>query len=269
MKMVSAAKLRRAQEAMEGARPYARALRRTLSSVARRTEPGLHPLLATRDQRHVDLLVLTSDRGLCGSFNANIIKAVERWRGEATAEPELTLLGRKVIDYYRRRPEVEVRDKIEGFSRDVKFTLAARLGRELEERYVAGATDGVYIAYNEFRSVVSQRVVVAPLLPLSEIEILREPGEAEAEEQQVEYLYEPEPRDLLAGLLTRFVAFEIYHAMLESVAAEHAARMSAMDSASRNAQEMIEKLTLQMNRIRQAAITTEIIEVVSGAEALS
>ena len=271
MKMVSAAKLRRAQEAMMGARPYAAALKRTLVGVAKRSDPSLSPLLAQREQKVVDLIVVTADRGLCGSFNANIIKRAEAWReAQQGREVHLTLLGRKAADYYRRRPHIRVRETITGYAREVSVQMASALAEKFEQRFIAGETDGVYLAFNEFKSVIAQRIVIEPLLPFDELEKAldeqqREEGESAA---HVDYIYEPEPQVLLARVISRFLAFEVYHALLESTAAEHAARMTAMDSASRNASELIDKLTLEMNRLRQASITTEIIEVVSGAQAL-
>lgn len=265
MKMVSAAKLRRAQDAMIGARPYHAALRRTLAGVALRADRSLNPLLADREQRVIDIVVVTADRGLCGSFNANIIKRVEAWRREeAQGEINLTLVGRKAVDFYKRRP-IPIREQIVNYARSVDFRMAAELAEHLEKRFVNGETDAVYLAYNEFKSVVTQKIVIEPLLPFSRIES----EIASAEPQHgVDYIYEPDPQQLLGQVISRFVAFSVYHALLESAAAEHAARMTAMDSASRNAKEMIDRLTLEMNRARQAAITTEIIEVVSGAAAL-
>lgn len=268
MKMVSAAKLRRAQDAMLGARPYAAALRRTLAGVAQRADRSLNPLLADREPERLDLVVLTSDRGLCGAFNANIIKAAESWRLQQRGEIEITAIGRKAVEHYKRRPHIHLRDKIENYSKTFDFKLAADLAKTLEERFLSGASDGVFVAFNEFKSVVSQRVLVQPLLPFSRLDEEARKSEDEEPSGSVDYLYEPAPEGLLEAVISRFVAFEVYHALLESTAAEHAARMTAMDNASRNANEMIQKLTLQMNRIRQAAITTEIIEVVSGAEAL-
>lgn len=268
MKMVSAAKLRRAQEAMLAARPYSAALRRVLGSIALRAQPELHPLLASRPEKAIDLIVISGDRGLAGAFNANILRAAEQWRRERTAagtEVHLTLIGRKAGDFYRRRPQVPVREVLQDVFRGFDFARAQGYARVFEQRFTSGETDGVYLAYNEFRSVVSQHVVVEPLLPLAGVA-----GQQEGvpRREGVDYIYEPEPALMMGRLLSRFVAFGLYHALLESVAAEHGARMSAMDNATRNAGEMIARLTLQMNRMRQAAITKEIIEVVSGAESL-
>ena len=268
MKMVSAAKLRRAQEKMMAARPYAAALRRALAEVARRADPSLHPLLAQRPERTIDLLVVTSDKGLCGAFNVNILKAAEAFRREKVAadvDVHLTLIGRKGIEYFKVRPDVPIRARYPEISREIGHGLARKFAAEEEARFVGGETDAVYVAFNEFKSAISQRVVVQPLFPLANLAI-EDAGEFHRE--GVDFLYEPEPRELLDGLLSRFASFQLYHALLESSAAEHAARMAAMDNATRNAEEMIDKLTLVMNRLRQASITTEIIEVVSGAQAL-
>ncbi len=268
MKMVSAAKLRRAQEKMMAARPYAAALRRALAEVARRADPSLHPLLARRPERTIDLLVVTSDKGLCGAFNVNILKAAEAFRREKVAagvDVQLTLIGRKGIEYFKVRPDVPIRARYPEISREIGHGLARRFAAEEEARFIGGETDAVYVAFNEFKSAISQRVVVQPLFPLANLAV-EDAGEFRRE--GVDFLYEPEPQELLDGLLSRFASFQLYHALLESSAAEHAARMAAMDNATRNAEEMIDKLTLVMNRIRQASITTEIIEVVSGAQAL-
>lgn len=268
MKMVSAAKLRRAQEAMQAARPYAEALRRVLADVALRAQPERNPLLQSRPIRTVDLFVLTGDRGLAGAFNANILRAAEAWRKAKAAEGvdvRLTLIGRKAVDFYKRRKDVTVGKTLQDVGKMIGFELANEMAEEVESRFVTGEVDAVYTVYNQFKSVVSQKVVVEPLLPLSEVGG-GEPAGFRGDND--DFIYEPAAAELLAPLLSRFVSFGLYHSLVESAAAEHAARMAAMDNATRNAGELIAKLTLQMNRIRQAAITTEIIEVVSGAEAL-
>lgn len=269
MKMVAAAKLRRAQDALLAARPYADAMRRVLAQVARRASPEHNPLLAVRPERRVDLFVLTGDKGLCGSFNSNILRAADHWREARVAagtEVQLTLLGRKATEHYRRRPQVAVHQTFQDMFRNLNFIQAQRLATEVELRFVAGESDGVFLAYNQFRSAISHKVVVEPLLPLAELT-----GESPERFQPegVDFIYEPAPEELLARLLSRYLAFELFHAMLESAAAEHAARMSSMENATRNALEMIDRLTLVMNRLRQAAITKEIIEVVSAGEALA
>jgi len=264
MKMVSAAKLRRAQESMMGARPYAHSLRRVLAEAAQRVRSEAHPLLVTREQKKVELIVIAGDKGLCGSFNVNVLRlamqAIGRHR-DAGREVRLVLVGRKTVDHFRRRPEHSAIERHSDVFRTFEYPVAASIGRGIQERYLAGESDAAYLVYNEFKSAISQTLVEQPLLPLGLL--------AEEEEQaKIEYIYEPSAAQLLQKLLPRFVAFQVYQAMLESIAAEHAARMAAMDAATRNAEDMIDRLTLIMNRARQAAITTEIIEVVSGAEAL-
>lgn len=268
MKMVSAAKLRRSQEAMQAARPYSQALRRVLADVARRSKSELNPLLQSRPLKKVDLFVLTGDRGLCGAFNTNILKAADRWlkeHAEKGVDVRLTLIGRKAGDHYRRRAAFPILKALTDVFRDIRYTQARELAEEVENRFVSGETDGVFLAFNEFRSVIAQKPVIYPLLPLTE---LAEETGSEQGTAAIDFIYEPEAEQLLGRLLSRFVAFQLFHAFLESAAAEHAARMSSMENATRNAHEMIGRLTLQMNRIRQASITKEIIEVVSGAEAL-
>lgn len=269
MKMVAAAKLRRAQEAMLASRPFSAGLRNVLAEVAKRAHPESHLLLTQRPLQRVDLIVLTGDKGLCGAFNTNILKAAELWRHEkelAGVAVEVTAVGRKAGDFYRRRPHIKLRETLSDVFRRVEFATARELATRMEARFVAGQTDAVYIAFNEFRSVISQKVTVRPLLPLGEM--LDGNGSKVVAGSETDYIYEPSAEEILNGLLPRFVAFQIFHSMLESVAAEHGARMSAMDSATRNANDMIATLTLNMNRVRQAAITKEIIEVVSGAAAL-
>ncbi len=266
MKMVSAAKLRRAQEQMMSSRPYAAALERVIGDVARRVSPELHPLLSGRELNTVDLVLIAGDKGLCGAFNANVIKAAEVARREHDAagrRVEMTLIGKKAGEYYRRRPEILVREFFADAFREIDYTFAADLAGTLTDRFLAGETDGVFLVYNRFRTTISQIVTVTPIIPLQSLA-----GQANEEKDAVEYLYEPAAAELMRGLVPRFVSFQLYQAMLESVAAEHGARMAAMDNATRSAEDMISSLTLKMNRARQAAITTELIEVVSGAEAL-
>jgi F-type H+-transporting ATPase subunit gamma len=267
MKMVSAAKLRRAQEAMTAARPYAQGLRHVLAEVGKRAHEELHPLLASRQLKTIDLVVVGGDKGLCGAFNTNVLKAAERWRKEQIAAERkviVTAIGRKPADFYRRRPEIEVRESHSDFFRTMNYVIVRDIVDRLVARFIGGETDGVYLCFNEFRSVASQKTVVRPLLPLSASDDVRE-----REATATEYIYEPNPESLLDVLLPRHVTFQVWQALLESTAAEHGARMAAMDNATRNANEVIAKLTLKMNRVRQASITTEIIEVVSGANALA
>jgi F-type H+-transporting ATPase subunit gamma len=261
MKMVAAARLRRAQEAILAARPYAHRMRDVLARLAARTDASRHPLLAERGDDRVELLVVTSDRGLCGSFNANIIRRAEQYleeRGDGSIT--LHIVGRRARDYFRRRPH-KIHKAYSDVFRDFSFTKARAAGQDMIERFVRKELDAVYMVYNEFKSAIQQNVVVERLLPLQRIEA------AEAG-STLEYLFEPEPAKLLDSLLQRHVNVQVWAALLESNAAENGARMSAMEAATKNAGELIDSLTLQMNRIRQAAITKEIIEVVSGADAL-
>jgi F-type H+-transporting ATPase subunit gamma len=261
MKMVAAARLRRAQESILAARPYAHRMRDVLARLAARTDASRHPLLAERGDEHVELLIVTSDRGLCGSFNANIIRRAAQFLDER-AEQSITLhtVGRKAHEFFRRR-EHRIKKAYSDVFRDFSFTRAREIGQDLIDRFMRRELDAVYMAYNEFKSAIQQRVVVEKLLPLKRIQAAGGAG-------GLEYLYEPEPARLLDSLLKRHVNVQVWAALLESNAAENGARMSAMDTATKNAGELIDRLTLQMNRIRQAAITKEIIEVVSGADAL-
>jgi F-type H+-transporting ATPase subunit gamma len=263
MKMVSAAKLRRSQERIFAARPYARQLDAVLQSLASRANPELHPLLEVRPEERIELIVLTSDRGLCGSFNTNILKTAVAFLREREGKTlVLQAVGRKGRDFFRRRPWT-IRREYADVLRNVEFALAAEISQEAAARYAAGEMDAVYFVYNEFKSAVAQRPVVERLLPISRSEV--EEGPRTASE---DYIYEPDPQSLFLRLLPHHVDMQIYRGLLESQAAEHAARMSAMSAATTNAGELIDQLTLKMNRMRQATITTEIIEVVSGAEAL-
>jgi len=262
MKMVSAAKLRRAQERIIKARPYAHSILRLLRSLATRANPELNPLLQVHGGRNVQLFVLTGDRGLCGSFNANIIRQGETCaKGLEGRDVSICAVGKRGRDYFTRHGFDVHKSWVDVF-RDVQFTLAADMAREIMERYVKQELDEVFLIYNEFKSALQARPVVQRLLPIEPLEV-DEGGSTE------DYIYEPDAQHLFGVLLPHYVEQVVFQALLESVAAEHAARMTAMDSATKNAGEMIESLTLTMNRVRQASITTEIIEVVSGAEALT
>jgi F-type H+-transporting ATPase subunit gamma len=357
MKMVSAAKLRRAQERAVAARPYATMMASVIRSLMRRIdvydpETGelRHPLLMPREERNVLLVVVSGDKGFAGAFNSNITKAALRFittqNGEYSRNVDVETIGRKARDLFRRRypaakiteeqaadqgefqgdvhqtdvheneeadrPQtrrrvertapVEVTGDHPGMLEKLRFDAVAEIGQEIVDRYISGEIDAAYVVFNEFRSVITQRVVVEKLLPLSEpgkhdiaqaenlsVEERERAGEAalsagvslaepdthEADEEaqkfgtsDVDYIYEQRPEQMLRSLLPRYISTQLYRGMLESVASEHAARMTAMDSASNNASEMIDSLTLTMNRVRQAAITKEIIEIVSGAAAL-
>jgi F-type H+-transporting ATPase subunit gamma len=262
MKMVSAAKLRRAQEAMFAARPYARKMMEVLNSMASRATPDAHPLLQERGHEKVLLVVITADKGLCGAFNANIIRTATRFildRGDGGME--LALVGRKARDFFRRRA-VKVRSERVGAFQALRYQTARELARELMEAFTSGEADQVFLVYNEFKSVIQQRLVIDRLLPI-ERHALR------PQEPSLDYLYEPEPAGIFATILPKHVEVQVWKALLESNAAEHGARMTSMDAATNNASEMIDRLTLYMNKVRQAAITKEIIEVVSGAGAPS
>lgn len=262
MKMVSAAKLRRSQERIIKARPYAHKLLSTLRSLAARANPELHPLLQVHEGGNkVELFVLTGDRGLCGSFNTNIIRKGEDY-AKALQGKELSLcaVGKRGREYFKRRKYDIRRDWVDVF-RDVQFPLAAEMADDIMERYIAGELDEVYLVFNEFKSALQCTPTIERLLPI-------EPADFDANENVDDYIYEPAPQDLFNALLPHYVQQIVFQALLESVAAEHAARMTAMDNATKNAGELIESLTLTMNKVRQASITTEILEVVSGAEAL-
>ena len=264
MKMVSAAKLRRAQEAAVQARPYAEKMTELLKNVSARVASNAHVLLQPREEKKIQLVLFTSDRGLCGGYNANLIRAAEAFlrRNAAEKEIEITLVGRKGADYYRRRRATIV-DRYIGILVTPADELAAEIARKLIARFIAGETDAVYILYSHFRSALSQVPTLEKLLPVA----LAEPAESEAQ-QQTEYLYEPGVQELLASLLPRITDVAVQRALLEATASEHGARMTAMDSATTNASKMMGSLTLQMNRARQASITRELMEIVGTAEAL-
>ena len=262
MKMVSAAKLRRAQERVIAARPYAAMLTKMLSNVAAAArdmeESEALPLMVARPEKRIQLLLLTSDRGLAGAFNSNLLKAAQRFIAE---RPDITVdletLGRKGRDFYRRRPQYQITGEHLGIFDKPSYANAAGIGQKVVERLKNGEIDAVYLIYNEFKSVISQKLVVKKILPV----------EAPAGET-IDYIFEQPVEELLLSMLPKYVEVQIYQAVVESSAAEHAARMTAMDAATSNAGDVIEKLTLYMNRVRQASITREIIEVVSGASAL-
>jgi F-type H+-transporting ATPase subunit gamma len=264
MKMVSAAKLRRAQDGINAARPYARKMREVVQAVAGRAGSEAHPLLTSREAKKLALLVVTSDRGLCGSFNAGLTRAVYRFLNEHRGEYEeiaLFVVGRKGRDFFRRR-EIPIRKEYLGVLGSVSRHHAETVADELVNGFLAGEFDEVQIAFNEFRSAISQVVRFEKMFPIA-LESSGKPGG-----DDVDYLYEPSREEILATLLPKYVQMEIFRVLLESVAGEHGARMTAMDSATNNSVDMISRLTLQMNRARQATITTELTEIVSGAEAL-
>ncbi len=266
MKMVAAAKLRRAQDAILKTRPYAQLLDQTLTRIAARAaaeEVVAHPLLAPRVQRTAEVVVVTSDRGLAGGFNSNIARRTQRFLTESSDRFEriqLTTIGKKGRDFFRAR-KLEVRKDFTGVHADLRYEKAEAIAAEFTQRYLAGEVDAVFLAYNEFKSAIAQKPVVVQLLPIETAPAAQAPV-------GIDFKYEPSREALLADLLPRQIAMQVWRALLESAASEHGARMSAMESATKNAEEMIAALTLQYNRARQAYVTKELMEIVSGAEAL-
>jgi F-type H+-transporting ATPase subunit gamma len=321
MQMVSAAKLRRAQERALSARPYAQMLTNVLKSLVARAEiydPETgelrHPLLVRRPENSVTVIVVSGEKGLAGAFNSNILRAAMNFIGTRQGKNiDIVVVGRKARDFFRRRfpiaeegrerkGPIEIVGEYTGLLNRVQFASAHKISEFVIRSYTEAKTDAVYIVFNEFKSVISQRLVVDHVLPVEKVgEVVHEVAEKATEEElkrrleaakhsgagirpadtsamderaatfgtaQVDYIYEQEPAKLFADLLPKYVSTQLYRAMLESEAAEHAARMTAMDAATNNAGEMIDALTLDMNRVRQAKITREIIEIVSGAAAL-
>jgi F-type H+-transporting ATPase subunit gamma len=272
MKMISASKLRRAQERVVGARPFAIQMQRVLNSLASRVDPESHPLLAEREDgadSKVLLIVVTADKGLCGGFNTNIIKAASGFINNSGSAIELGLVGRKGRDFFKRRG-FEVRVEEIGIFQRVKYADAKRIADAAIEEFTSGRVTKVFIVYNEFKSVMQQRVTIEQLLPIPKGAVRSADPQASAKAPvagDVDYIYEPGPAQILGDLLPKHIEIQVYRALLESAAAEHAARMTAMDAATKNSGEIIDTLTLYMNKVRQAAITREIIEVVSGASA--
>ena len=272
MKMVSAAKLKRAQDRVVTARPFANKMTDVLSGLADRAgEDFHHPLLDARGDERYLLVLVTADKGLCGAFNTNLIKAAQAFINENPGKQmEIVAVGRKGRDFFRRR-NANVANEYVGLTGKgrVEFSEALEVARDVIKRFTEDeGIDKVFIIYNEFRSVLSQRVVTEQLLPVSREAEATEATTAGGAVSLVDYIYEQPPEEIFSRLLPRLVETQIFRALLESVASEHGARMTAMDSASKNARELIDSLTLNMNRVRQAAITNEIIEVVSGAAAL-
>src|SRR5262245_20496439 len=264
MKMVSSSKLRRAQERILRSRPYAQEMLRVFNSLATRTEAARHVLLQEQFGQRPLLIVITADRGLAGSFNASVIKSAAEFitehPGDANQQVALALVGRKGRDFFLRRG-FDVRYEEVGLFQNVKWSHAQAIANTAIKEFLAPEIGSVYLVYNQFKSIMSQQVVIERLLPIAKLE--QEPSAV-----PVDYLFEPSPEQLLDTLLPFHVAVQVNRALLESSAAEHAARMTAMDSATRNAREMVDRLTLYMNKVRQAAITREIIEVVSGAQSV-
>lgn len=264
MKMVSAAKLRRAQESVVAARPYADKVLEVISSLAVREDADAHPLLNSRGKGRALVVLMTADRGLCGGFNGNITKAAERLlseNAEGYEAMDLMIIGRKGNDLLKRRLGDTIVKVYENITGSINYSTAQLLGQEIVEGYNEEKYDAVYLMYNAFLNAMTQEITVDQLLPVV-------PKEVEEGAHVAEYIYEPSRGEVLDQLLPKYVEVRIFRGLLESVASEHGARMTAMDSASKNASEMIGKLTLQYNRARQAAITKELLEIISGAESI-
>jgi len=261
MKMVAAAKLRRAQENITAARPYADKILEVIGDLSARVDINAHPLLAQQEGGKILLVVVTADRGLCGGFNANILRNTMTFMLDRQGkEISFIIAGRKGRDFLRRRRFSIVKEYVNIFNA-LSYTHGAAIGRDVIDAFLNHEADEVYIIYNEFRSIIQQRVTTRRLLPITSQEI-------DVGESRIDFIYEPSPEAILGDLLNRYIEVQVYRALLESLAGEYGARMTAMDSATRNASEMIDQLTLTMNKTRQASITRELIEVVSGAEAL-
>lgn len=262
MKFVSASRLRRAQDRILAARPYANRMLAVLNSIVSRIEDRSHPLLARPKGDRILLMVITGDKGLCGAFNTNIIKAAVALleREHAGKDTSLSLVGRRGVDFFKKRP-YRVRQQYVNIMNAIDYSRARTIAQSLMADFVAREVDAVYLVYNEFKSVMQQRIVVEPLLPIQELEV-------QEQEVLVDYIYEQPAREIFDNLLPKHVEIQVFRALIESAASEHGARMTAMDAATNNAREVIDTLTLNMNRVRQATITRELIEIVSGADAL-
>jgi len=269
MKMVAAAKLRRSQDAIIAARPYAKTMTDITAQVAARAGAEDHPLLQKRDGRRIAFIVMTSDRGLCGGFNTNLCRLAQRQAEEKTKAGEIDecrheVVGRKGRDYYRRRKLNMTRD-LPGATGETALARAKELAAAVTEEFLNGTVDGVSLVYNQFKSVISQRPVIEPLLPVAPAQTGSDSG---SDTGSSEFVFEPGKGEILDYILPMYVETQIHRALLESVASEFGARMTAMENATKSATEMIDRLTLQYNRARQASITKELMEIVGGAEAL-
>jgi F-type H+-transporting ATPase subunit gamma len=262
MKMVSAARLRRAEEAIKSARPFAEKMRDVLMSLAARINPGAHPFLELKPPKKALLILVTADRGLCGAFNANLNRRAEafaREMSEKGVQVDMINVGRKGNDYFRRR-NVNLVEAFTNVMNKVTYELSGRVVSVAVEKFTTGEYEEVYILFNSFRSAVRQVLTLRKLLPVT--------PEEEGWKRKREYLYEPSEEALLDSIIPRYVQVQVFTGMLDSVAAEHGARMTAMEAATSNADEMIYRLTMKLNRLRQESITTELMEIVGGAEAL-
>jgi len=261
MKMVAAAKLKRAQENMERARPYTYKVHDVISSLAAHADIEMHPLLAVREPQKIGVVSVTSDRGLCGGFNASICRRTQKVLADFSGKQvELFTIGRKGNDFFKKR-NATIHQHFAGVFHALDFSQASGIGEAIADLYINGGFDRIYLVYNEFKNAVQQRIVCEQLLPI-------EPAPVEAGWSPIDYIYEPDPIGVLGKLLPMYVNVQIYHVLLESYAAEQGARMSAMDNATENAMELVDNLTLQYNKARQSAITKELLEIVGGAEGL-
>ena len=263
MKMVSAAKFRKAQQRMFELRPYAERMGLAISRLSGDLESDIHPLLVVRPRRNIEVIVITSDRGLCGAFNTNILKAGTRHIAELQKEGfevGISCVGRKARDYFKRR-NVEMNKAWTGISGKISYANAQEIAAEIVEKYTNETVDEVILIYNEFKSAIAQKVVIAKLLPLA-------PIESSGETLPVHFIYEPSKQEILSGLIPKNVEIQIFRALIESQASEEAARMAAMENATKSANDMISSLTLQYNKARQATITKELMDIVGGVEAL-
>jgi F-type H+-transporting ATPase subunit gamma len=269
MKLVAAAKLRRAQERIVSARPYAVKMAELLSSLVRRAEGEAHPLLVRRPAARKRLVIITADKGLCGAFNSNILRASLAFlREQGETSVTLVVVGKKARDFYRRRP-YEIKSEMLGFFDRLAYSHAQELAGGLMQEYLSGEVDEVHLMYNEFRSVAVQRVKREQLLPIESADAPDgQVGQGGPEGAAGDYIYEPSPEAILAALLPRHVTTQVYRALMESVAGEYGARMTAMEAATKNAKEMISVLSIQYNKARQERITKELLDIVGGAEAL-
>jgi F-type H+-transporting ATPase subunit gamma len=268
MKMVAAARLRRAQEGILSARPYAREIRRLIAHLVSELDPSLHPLLQTREVKNVLLVVVTSDRGLCGAFNANVIKAAVnhiRQQNPDLQTVRVITIGRKGTEYFGKR-DYQIHSRHTGIFQNLDFGKARGIMTDLTSGYLKEEFDRVEVIYNEFKNVLQQRIVIEQLLPIPPEELKAE--EAHKVQSHVDYIYEPSIKEIVDALLPKHLNFQIWRILLESNAAALGAQMSAMDNATENAKELITDLTLSYNKARQASITKELLEIVAGAEAL-
>ena len=263
MKMIAAARLRKAQMAIEARRPYAKRVAEVIATLANRADREAHPLLNVREPKNVLLLVLTSDRGMCGGFNVNISKATLKYcsQHELDQQVKLSIIGKKGQDFFRRRPQYAIEKNYMGVFENINLGQANEIGSDIISAYTEQGLDAVYMVYNEFKSAIAQEVVVERLLPV-------EPDPTHNDTDKLDFAYEPSKSAVLDEVLPLYVNNQIYRAILESIASEMGARMTAMDNATRNATELIDQLTLTYNRARQATITKELLEIIGGAEAL-